>query len=264
MFLVKLNFIKRFIRYLIYNSNYINEFHILKTKLRRASKIKNIHKSWVDKPKGVKGIDFFNWFDSAENIKQVLKLSERDFNYAVYPYLPIDKTKTILEIGFGGGRLALQACKKAKFYLGIDIHDNFEETKNFLNDNGVNNFKMFNLSQIEDIPKFDLVYSFIVIQHFSNIKILEQYLDFISEKLNLNGKAILWYGKLKSKLFGDYYEVPPFQFRERECSLFITKEKMELMLQKRNFKIIKHSIDNKTPDLKRKSMQSFVIFRKYN
>tara|TARA_B100000242_G_scaffold294155_1_gene275146 strand:- start:935 stop:1726 length:792 start_codon:yes stop_codon:yes gene_type:complete len=262
MILNKLNFIKRFFRYIVHNSNYINDIHILKTKFRRFSKIKNIDKSWIDKPKGASGIDFFNWFDSAENIKQVLKLAERDFNYAINPYLPIDKTKTILEIGFGGGRLALQACKKAKFYLGIDIHDNFEETKNFLNSNGVSNFKMFNLSELKKIPKFDLVYSFIVIQHFSNIKILELYLDFISKKLNSNGKVILWYGKLKTKLFGEYYEVPPSQFRERECSLFITKEKMELMLQKMNFRIIKHSIDNKTPDLKRKSMQSFVIFER--
>jgi len=250
------------VKKLLNKTNYINDIHIIRTKLRRNSTIKNIKDSWKEIPKEKNGFEFFNWFDSLNEIGELEINAERDLKYAVSSKIPVDKTKTILEIGFGGGRLAAQACKSCKHFYGIDIHENFENTAKYLKKKNLINFNLYNFQDKDKINSFNLVYSFIVIQHFSSIKVLESYLDFIKEKITDDGMAILWYGKLKSKLFGSYYEVPSNQFRERECSLFITKKKMEFLLQERGLNVINHSIDNKTSDSKRQSMQSFVIFSK--
>ncbi len=250
------------VKKLINKTNYVNDIHILRTKFRRNSTIKNIKDSWREKPKGKNGLEFFNWFDSINDLGELEVAAERDFKFAVSSRIPLDKTKTILEIGFGGGRLAAQACKACKHYYGIDIYENFENTIRYLKKKDLRNFNLYNSKEKSKISSFNLVYSFIVIQHFSSIKVLESYLDFISEKITDDGIAILWYGKLKTNLFGPFYEVPANQFRERECSLFITKKKMEFLITERGFNLINHSVDNKTSDSRRQSMQSFVIFSK--
>lgn len=253
---------KKFLSQLINQSNYANEYHILRTKFRKNLTKIDPQNSWRIKPTKLENINFFNWFNSVKDFQELKTQASQDFEYAVSSKIPIDKTKTILEIGFGSGRLSLEACKSSKYYIGIDIHENFKSTENYIIKNGCNNFKLYNFDELQNIKFFDLAYSFIVIQHFSNLKILEDYLDFLNLKLRKNGSVILWYGKLKTKIFGEFYVVPAEKFRERECSLFIHKNKMENLIENRGFKIINHSIDNMDVKKKRKSGQSFIIFKK--
>ena len=251
---------KKFFSKLISNSNFANEYHILRTKFRTNLNNIDPHNSWSTEPTQLNDINFFNWFDSVSNFEELKTKASNDFEYAVSSKIPIDKTKTILEIGFGGGRLSVEACKFSKFYIGIDIHENFKSVENYINNNGFKNFQLYHFNKLKNISSFDLAYSFIVIQHFSKLKILEDYLDFLNLKLNPNGSVILWYAKLKTKIFGDFYSVPPEKFRKRECSLFIHKDKMEKLIESRGFKIIEHSIDNKRVGNKVISGQSYVIF----
>lgn len=254
---------KKFLSKLINQSNLANEYHILRTKLRKNISKNDSLDSWITKPTQLENINYFNWFDSVKDFEELKKRASSDFKYAVLSKIPVNKKKTILEIGFGGGRLSLEACKLSKFYIGIDIHENLKATENYIVKGGYKNFKLYNFNELQNIDFFDLAYSFNVIQHFSNLKILEDYLDFLRLKLKENGIAILWYAKLKTKIFGEHYVVPPTKFLEKECSLFIHRDKMENLIESRGFKITNHSIDNTDSiNKKRKSGQSFVIFRK--
>ena len=254
----------RIIKNLIYRTNYLNDLHILRSKFRILRNKTEIEDSWKHEPKNLSNVNFFDWFDSTDSIDNQKKRALIDFKYAISSNIPVDKNKTILEIGFGAGRLGYVACKYSKHYYGIDIHDNFEATANFLSQEGHCNFDLFKSAEKYKVPKFDLAYSFIVIQHFSTINVLEDYLDFLKEKLTNNGCAVLWYAKLQTRFFGDYYEVPIKNFKKRECSLFINKNKMESLIRERGFRILKHKINNRTSDNKRQSTQSFIVFEKNN
>jgi len=253
--------IRSIAKWILHQTNYANDFHVFRTILRKNVNYSGIQKSWKDTPVGKSGLEFFDWFDSVSSIEDIEKNAKRDFDYAVEKYLDISSDKSILEIGFGGGRLASVACQRTKNYFGIDIHENFECVEQFLRSRGHNNFRLFRFPEIKELPKFDFAYSFIVIQHFERIEILESYLDILYRNLEDGGSAVLWYAKLNLKVF-KYYEVPPGKFRKRECSLYIHRQKMEELISERGFSIIKHNIHNFTSDFKRKSGQSMILIKK--
>ena len=146
------------------------------------------------------------------------------------------------EIGFGGGRLLANSAKIFKKAYGIDIHKNFNQTKSFLNRQNLNNYELLHFNDRNKLPKIDFFYSFIVIQHFEKLTILEEYLKLIRSKLKHDGVAVLWYAKLVTKLWGYYHEIPFNKFRKRECSLYIHPEKMEKIVKNNGFNIIKHEL----------------------
>mgnify|MGYP001326677226 CR=1 FL=1 len=81
-------------------------------------------------------------------------------------------------------------------------------------------------------------------------------------KLSDNGIAVLWYGKLSTPFWGDYYVVPSSKFRRRECSLFIHPSFMEKICSE--FTIIDHQIKNFKDPIKKigHSMQSKIVIKK--
>lgn len=251
---------------------FINDLHILRTKGRRlfqGTKVE-VRKHWQNQPKMHEGINFQDWFDSADSIQATLAQAEYDFHHKI---LPSDKNllkrfDSSCEIGFGGGRLLVNAAKLFHKAYGIDIHESFDRTSEFLASNNIKNFKLINYIDRENLPEIHFFYSFIVIQHFDSISILEEYLDLIKEKLAPNGVASLWYARLKTPFFGSYYEVPDEQFRVRECSLFLRPNKMIELLSDRGFVVVDHTIDNKRFSVTKGdigySMQAHVVFTKGN
>ena len=67
------------IKKLINKTNYANDIHILRTKFRRNSTVKNIKDSWRESPKEKNELEFFNWFDSINNLEELEIAAERDF-----------------------------------------------------------------------------------------------------------------------------------------------------------------------------------------
>ena len=241
--------------------HYFNDFHILRTKLRRNKGI-NPTDNWVKNPKDLKGNDFQDWFDTTSSEENSIEQAEKDFNNRIIEGIEDIKFKNSCEIGFGGGRLLYQASKFFNDAYGIDIHDNFQETSNFLKRNKVENFHLLNFDERNNLPKIDLFYSFIVIQHFEKLEVLKSYIELIHSKLSSGGYAVLWYGKLSTSLWGDYYEVPTSNFRKRECSLYIRPCFMEELCS--NFQIIESSPKHpKSVETKKgQSMQAKIILRK--
>lgn len=158
---------------------------------------------------------FFTWFDGGKNADDSFVKGAWDFSTHIAKYLVkyIDspEDKTILEIGYGGGRLLSTASKYFKKAIGIDIHNCRKIVEKELKSRGVNNFKLIENSGT-DIPiedsSVDVIYSFIVLQHVEKIKIFNQYVAQAYRVLKPGGIAILYFGRYckfsvgrKSKIF---------------------------------------------------------------
>ena len=241
--------------------HYINDLHILRTKFRLNKGI-NPEQNWIDNPQGLAGADFQDWFDSSASEEDSIKQARKDFEQRIL----VDQSDLIFknscEVGFGGGRLLLQASSHFENAYGIDIHGNFKQTDNFLKKNGANNCHLTHFKDKDTLPQIDFFYSFIVIQHFKNIKVLEDYLNLIYEKLSPNGVAVLWYGKLSTPFWGNFYEVPTSNFRRRECSLYIRPKFMEELCS--NFQIVQNLTKHprNVDENSGQSMQAKIVLKK--
>jgi SAM-dependent methyltransferase len=145
---------------------------------------------------------FFTWFDSAENADVAFLRGQWDF--MVHIGLPLSKyvsnpeDKIALEIGHGGGRILLAACRSFKKAIGIDVHNSNKLVEAELKSRGVSNFELFetdgSMIPVED-STVDIVYSFIVLQHVEKIDVFKRYLNETRRVLKSGGIAILYFGR---------------------------------------------------------------------
>lgn len=145
---------------------------------------------------------FFTWFDNAQNADVVFLRGQWDF--MVHIGLPLSKyisnpeDRIALEIGHGGGRILLAACRSFKKAIGVDVHNNNKLVEAELKSRGVSNFELFKTDgstiPVED-SIVDIVYSFIVLQHVEKIDIFKRYLEETYRVLKSGGIAILYFGR---------------------------------------------------------------------
>ncbi len=212
-------------------------FRIFKARVTQKlfGKRLDIRKSWEDTPKGYQDmVDFLNWFDATKSVQETIVKASSDWQYRFekLPHFPRLPKRAALEIGFGGGRLLSQAAKHFETAYGVDIHQNFSMTKKFLSSQGVGNSALFHRDEIGRIPdeSIDLIYSFIVFQHFDKIEEVDFYLDHIHRLLSPEGVAHIYFGKNKNegiKVTSDD------DFLLRDCSLFINPKSMLDRVSKR-------------------------------
>jgi len=150
------------------------------------------------------GINSFqSWFDKSTNIHQSTLRGYWDVTYhiltpVVCDYLNKPEDKIALEIGYGGGRLLNAMCSYFKKVIGIDIHDEQQTVKKFLETRGKSNFQLIKTSGNSIGVKtnsIDFIYSFIVFQHLPTFGVLTTYLQEVYRCLKLKGIAQLYYGK---------------------------------------------------------------------
>lgn len=228
---------------------------------------KNIKNSWKETPKKINDlVNFLAWFDETRSLNETIYKSASDWNFRFkrFQYFRSLKKNIALEIGFGGGRLILNACKDFKYVYGIDVHENFKLTKKFLDSQKCYNYKLFDQNSINLIPSssVDFVYSFIVFQHFDSFKEVIKYLNLIKKILNDRGVAHIYFGKTKEN---NYKIVNAKDFNLRDVSLLINPEFFKKMISK-NFHILEVIEDNLlTPNINSGlSMQGCIIFMKKN
>lgn len=149
---------------------------------------------------------FLTWFNNNENIQATISSGYKDFFCHVLKKEVYDLTKensneqTALEIGCGGGRIMNAAAKYFKHIIGLDIHDNLEDTDSFLRQMGNNNFET---KKIEGLTfpladkSIDFIYSFIVFQHIMKIGTFSSYVKEISRTLKDRGTGIIYFGRPK-------------------------------------------------------------------
>lgn len=225
----------------------------------------DVKASWADTPASMDSmVDFLNWFDTTTSIPDCLEKAARDWQYrfqASPHYRDIPKGAA-MEIGFGGGRLLLQAARDFSQVFGVDIHNAFHRSEEFLHSQGVKNFRLVHRNEIDSIPagSLDFVYSFIVFQHFDSLDEVHYYLDAIHRLLKKGGYAHIYFGKNPGR---GVTVSKPEDFQLRDCSLFIEPSMMRELIAKR-FEVL--DFRDKLPRDPQtglgESVQSSVIFRK--
>ena len=135
--------------------HYINDFHILRTKFRRDKGIEP-EKNWIDNPKDLEGSEFQDWFDTTISEESSILQAKKDFEQRILFNRNDLIYKNSCEIGFGGGRLLMQASSHFENAYGIDIHDNFDETDNFIKRQGSDNHHLLHFNERYSLPEIEL------------------------------------------------------------------------------------------------------------
>ena len=207
--------------------------------------------------------NFLTWFDAADTVEDALAKSKIDWEvYFKKISLPLLKNKKMVcEIGFGGGRLIRWATDDFKFAYGIDIHEGFSKTKDFLSSQNVENFQLLHFDERDNIKNksIDFFYSFIVFQHFSSIEVVKTYLKFIKLKLAYQGRAHIFYGRYPGK---NYFSVQSKHFGGSASTLFINPNYMKNLVEQHDFKVIENVEKFYKNHSKKKEIsgQSYIIF----
>lgn len=209
--------------------------------LARKGKV-GIKESWEKTPARYRRdlANFLNWFDSARSVKEAVEKGRIDWEYRFKssPGFSGVAKNTALEIGFGGGRLLVQAARGFTKVYGVDIHSSFDITQQFLNSQEIINCELLHVDEISVIPdgSIDYVYSFIVFQHFTGMDDVLFYLREVRRMLKKDGYAHVYIGKHNGE---GVKAVSEEEFSVRKCSLFISPLYMKDLLEKEGFTVLR-------------------------
>jgi ubiquinone/menaquinone biosynthesis C-methylase UbiE len=145
---------------------------------------------------------FFTWFDSAKDTDASFVRGAWDFNLHIglplAPYIDQPENKTILDIGYGGGRMLAAAARSFASAIGVDIHEKRDLVNKELQGRGLKNVKLISTDG-SSIPlqdsSVDIVYSFIVFQHVEKVDVFQAYVREAHRALKSGGLAILYFGR---------------------------------------------------------------------
>lgn len=182
---------------------------------------------------------FLDWFDAATSVEDAVRRAETDWRtrFASEPEYAQVAKGTALEIGFGAGRLLAQAARDFRRVIGVDIHGSFGTARRFLASQGAGDAELLHRDELGRIPdrSVDLVYSFIVFQHFDGMAEVDHYIGHIARVLRREGYAHLYLGKNPGR---GIVVVPEDRFELRARSLLIEPEFMRERLA-RDFDVIR-------------------------
>jgi len=241
-------------------------YKILKERIKQKlfGKRLNVRQSWEDTPKEYRSmVEFLNWFDSTDSVQETIKRASSDwhFRFENSPYFSEIKKRSVLEIGFGGGRLLSQAAQVFDVVYGVDIHHNFDMTEKFLASQDICNATLLHRDGMGCVPNasVDLIYSFIVFQHFDGMGEVEFYLEHIHRLLTKDGVAHIYFGKNKDE---GVRVIPESDFQLRDCSLFINPKNMLDRISE-DFDVISYQdVLPRDPVLNTgESVQAMILFR---
>ena len=159
-------------------------------------------KNEISKAKSGGKDTFFTWFNSAKDTDASFVRGAWDFAFhislPILKYVDNPETKTILEIGYGGGRILAAASRHFAKVIGVDIHEEklFVETE--LKKRGIKNAVLLkgNGSNISTrSSSVDIVYSFIVLQHIEKMELFRKYFKETFRILKPGGVAILYFAR---------------------------------------------------------------------
>jgi SAM-dependent methyltransferase len=163
-------------------------------------------------------LEWMRLFDHAESCEEWLSRGSLDLHtYHLTPQVlqllgVMPHRLTALDIGCGGGRMVISACKVFDFVYGVDTDVvALHEARSYMDDLvGVHNFKLE--ESLRHIPEnsIDFVYSQHALQHFTPDELFDA-LDHIRRVLSPRGVASLLYGHLESHTIGTKFleDAPP-------------------------------------------------------
>jgi ubiquinone/menaquinone biosynthesis C-methylase UbiE len=223
----------------------------------------------ISKAKGNSADSFFTWFNDSDNAAQAFIKGAWDFSIHIAAPVSnwIDKAseKTVVDLGYGGGRMLAAASRHFRNAIGIDIHNEKNFVLQELKKRGIENVELYKTDG-KSIPlekeSVDVVYSFIVLQHVEKIEIFEKYIEESYRVLKSDGLAVLYFGRESNyslgksskllcfldrlyenyKLWNGYCEI---KARVNEVNLKITLSYAKKIVSKRGFKILKSVVSYK-------------------
>lgn len=231
---------------------------------------------------------FAAWFNNDGDAESAAIGGQWDFSHHIaaplIPYIGNPVGKAVLEIGCGGGRLLAAASRYFANVSGTDIHDHLEYLGKNLTERGISNHTL-RQTDGKTIPfdngEFDVVYSFIVLQHVERIEILERYVQETLRVLEPGGHALLYFGRYsrlsanrtnpltlcadwlaeKILLKDGYKEFPA---RVNETNLLVTRKYVETIVKAYGGKPLKWNISRKNipSGYKKYGGQHGLVFRK--
>jgi SAM-dependent methyltransferase len=199
---------------------------------------------------------FQGWFDKSESIDESIRRGYWDI--AVHVLVPevVERIAdpsalTVLEIGYGGGRLMNAAAAYFGRVIGIDVHEERDAVSSFLAGLGRNNVELLQTDG-RSIPladqSIDLVYSFIVLQHLPLLASFDRYLAETRRVLRNDGVAQLYFGRLVGRN-------PLKRFREipdapvNHVSLELAPRHAARRCRRAGFRVVGHGVSHKqVPD----------------
>lgn len=228
-----------------------------------------IRESWVKGPAGTRSdVEFHSWFDKTSSVEETVMRARSDWEQRICKFESFEALPkgTCLEIGFGGGRLLKAASATFDLVMGVDIHDAFDRTRQFLDSQGVANYRLYHRRQLAEIPSgsVDFVFSFIVFQHFDTFEEVDFYLSEINRVLKEGRLAHIFFGKCPEvgvRVTRDE------DFWKRACSLFVEPGFFREQLSKSGFEVLEFEdlmpkrVDQPLSETNQ-SGQARVLFRK--
>ena len=145
---------------------------------------------------------FFTWFDRSPGADGAIVRGAWDFALhiaaAFAGHIQEPEKKTVLEIGYGGGRLLAPAARAFQKAIGVDVHECGDLVEEELARQGVTNVELHS-SDGKSLPvasgSVDAVYSFIVLHHVETLGIFTTLIEETARVLKRGGVAVLYYGR---------------------------------------------------------------------
>jgi SAM-dependent methyltransferase len=210
---------------------------------------------------------FQAWFNRSESVEQSFVRGFWDFSIhmltpVVCQYITQPEQKTALEIGYGGGRILNAACSYFRQAVGVDIHDEQDTVKTFLEKQGHDNFMLLRTSGSElpaEHASIDFVYSFIVLQHLPTFTTFVKYVEETWRCLKPGGVAQLYFGSFRKiqeyygwRRFWRYYAQGYYELVNapvNTTSLVVTVPRAKQVARACGFRVLAHGHSYKTvPD----------------
>lgn len=233
-------------------------------------KSNSIEKYWTKSPELFEDdLEFLKWFDDYPSFEAYwssgyIDLNQRILNKKVLREIQQTYDKKVLEIGYGGGRILNAASSMFKEVFGVDVHNCCERVSN-LSPNKLSKNILLKPEEIDskiDDGSLDLIYSFIVFQHFENIDKFHFYVEVIKKKLKKGGIFNIYYGVNRYN-DSDYFLMPKEELQRRGSSLFIKPDYCQKYMMDNSLEIIAHNIAAKnpwfTPEEFPSNTQAFIV-----
>lgn len=110
------------------------------------------------------------------------------------------RSLSVLEVGYGGGRLLAAAARHFGQVIGVDVHDETDLVLTKLEGLGIDNATLHSTDgrsyPLAD-TSIDGAYSFIVFQHMQRVDILRDNLREIYRVLKPGGFALVYFGRIR-------------------------------------------------------------------
>ncbi len=145
---------------------------------------------------------FFTWFHGGADADTAFVRGQWDMALHILrplaPYIREPESRTVLEIGHGGGRLLAAASRCFAAATGVDVHDNNELVLQELAARGIKNATLVK-GDGQSLPlpsdSFDVVYSFVVLQHVERVAVFDRYVTEAYRVMKPGGVGILYFGR---------------------------------------------------------------------